>query len=106
MDPLNKHYSEEQLIEDFKSVVADLEALLQETAHSGGEKMTAIRAKAEQSIDAVKASMADAPAAALNKAKEAATATDDYVQANPWRSIGLAVSVGVIIGLLLSRRSS
>ncbi len=104
MEPLSKHYNEAQLIDDFKSVVADLEALLQETAHTGGEKMTAIRAKAEQSIDAAKASMADAPVAMLNKAKEAATATDDYVQANPWRAIGLAASVGVIIGLLLSRR--
>jgi len=48
--------------------------------------------------------MADAPASLLNKAKVAATAADDYVQDNPWRSIGLAASVGLIIGLLISRR--
>ena len=48
--------------------------------------------------------MADAPASVLNKAKEAATAADDYVQDNPWRSIGLAASVGLIVGLLISRR--
>jgi ElaB/YqjD/DUF883 family membrane-anchored ribosome-binding protein len=104
MKPYTNEYKEEQLVEDFKSVLADLEALLQETAQTGGEKLTAIRAKAEQSLDAVKANMADAPASLLNKAKVAATAADDYVQDNPWRSIGLAASVGLIIGLLISRR--
>jgi len=104
MKPFNKEYKEEQLVEDFKSVLADLEALLQETAQTGGERLTAIIAKAEQSLDAVKANMADAPASVLNKAKEAATAADDYVQDNPWRSIGLAASVGLIVGLLISRR--
>ena len=104
MKPFTSEYKEEQLVEDFKSVLADFEALLHETAQTGGEKLTAIRAKAEQSLDAVKANMADAPAAVLNKAKEAATATDDYVQGNPWRSIGLAASVGLIVGLLISRR--
>ena len=104
MKPFTNEYKEEQLVEDFKSVLADLEALLQETAQTGGERLTAIRAKAEQSLDAVKANMADAPASVLNKAKEAATAADDYVQDNPWRSIGLAASVGFIVGLLVSRR--
>jgi ElaB/YqjD/DUF883 family membrane-anchored ribosome-binding protein len=104
MKPFTNEYKEEQLLEDFKSVLADLEALLQETAQTGGEKLTAIRTKAEQSLDAVKANMADAPASVLNKAKEAATAADDYVQDNPWRSIGLAASVGLIVGLLISRR--
>jgi ElaB/YqjD/DUF883 family membrane-anchored ribosome-binding protein len=104
MKPFNNEYKEEQLVEDFKSVLADLEALLQETSQTGGERLTAIRAKAEQSLDAVKANMADAPASVLNKAKEAATAADDYVQDNPWRSIGLAASVGLIVGLLISRR--
>lgn len=104
MKPFTNEYKEEQLVEDFKSVLADLEALLQETAQTGGESLTAIRAKAEQSLDAVKANMADAPASVLNKAMEAATAADDYVQDNPWRSIGLAASVGFIVGLLISRR--
>ncbi len=104
MEPQRNHYDEAQLLDDFKSVLADLEALLQETAHTGGEKLTAIRAKAEHSIGAVKATMADAPESVLNKAKQAASAADDYVQDNPWRSIGLAASVGLIIGLLISRR--
>jgi len=104
MKPFTNEYNEAQLLDDLKSVLADLEALLQETAQTGGEKLTAIRAKAEQSLDAAKANMADAPASVLNKAKEAATAADDYVQDNPWRSIGLAASVGLIVGLLMSRR--
>jgi ElaB/YqjD/DUF883 family membrane-anchored ribosome-binding protein len=38
------------------------------------------------------------------KTKAAARATDEYVHENPWRSIGFAASLGVVVGLLISRR--
>ncbi len=104
MEANSKQFNEDQLIKDFKSVLTDLEDLLQVTANTGGEKLGEIRAKAETSLGAVKATMADAPATLLNKTKEAAALADDYVQDNPWRSIGLAASVGLIVGLLISRR--
>jgi ElaB/YqjD/DUF883 family membrane-anchored ribosome-binding protein len=33
-----------------------------------------------------------------------ARATDDYVHEHPWRAVGAAAGVGLIIGLLISRR--
>ena len=45
---------------------------------------------------------------ALGQAKQAAQATDEYVQANPWQSIGIAAALagatGLIAGLLITRR--
>ena len=40
---------------------------------------------------------------ALAKGKAAARVTDDYVHENPWRSIGVAFGVGVLIGVLVNR---
>jgi len=104
MEKLSFEVSKEQLIDDFKVVVADAEALLKATAHQGGEKLAEVRAKAEESLRVAKDRMAEAQAALLVKTKAAAKATDAYVHENPWRAVGAAAGVGLVIGLLVGRR--
>lgn len=94
----------DQVIADFKVVVADTEALLKATANQGGEKLAEVRAKAEESLQVVKARMVEAQAELLAKTKEAAKATDVYVHENPWKAVGAAAGVGLVIGLLIGRR--
>ena len=96
--------TKEQLIADFKIVVADAEALIRATANQGGEAVANLRIKAEESLAAAKVKMADAQDALLEKSKAAAKATDDYVHDNPWRAVGVAAGVGLVIGLLIGRR--
>jgi ElaB/YqjD/DUF883 family membrane-anchored ribosome-binding protein len=104
METSSNDFNKDQLITDFKVAVADAEALLKATVNTGGEKVAEIRAKAEESLGIAKARMADAQTAMLAKTKEAAKATDAYVHENPWRSVGFAASIGVVIGLLIGRR--
>ena len=40
------------------------------------------------------------------KTKAAAEATDAYVHENPWKVVGMAAGLGLIIGLILSRGGS
>ena len=104
MQDLSHEGTSEQLIADFKVVVADVEALLNATANQGGEKLAEVRAKAEESLRIVKARMAEAQAALVAKTKAAARATDAYVHENPWQGIGIAAGVGLLIGWLIGRR--
>jgi len=104
MEKLSGDVTKEQLITDFKVVVADAEALLKATANQGGEKLAEVRAKAEESLRIAKDKMAEAQAALLVRTKAAAKATDAYVHENPWRAIGAAAGVGLVIGLLIGRR--
>ena len=104
MEKLSFEVTKEQLIDDFKVVVADAEALLKATANQGGEKLAEVRAKAEESLRVAKDKMAEAQAALLVRTKAAAKATDVYVHENPWRSVGAAAGVGLVIGLLIGRR--
>ena len=97
-------FTKEQLIADFKAVVADAEALLRATANQGGEELAEVRTKAEESLRVVKARIADEQVALLVKTKEAAKATDAYVHENPWKAVGVAAGVGLVIGLLSGRR--
>lgn len=94
----------EQLIKDFKVVIADAEALLKASADSGGEKVAEMRAKAAQSIDAMKARLGEAEDRVVEKTKAAVQAGDLYVHENPWKSISIAAGAGLLIGLLLGRR--
>jgi len=94
----------DDVIADFKEVVADTEALLKATANQGGEKLAEVRAKAEESLRVVKDRMAEAQAELLVKTKAAAKATDVYVHENPWKAIGVAAGFSLVIGLLLGRR--
>lgn len=104
MDLSNKNASKDQLVSDFKVVVADAEALLKATASQGGEKVAEARAKAEKSLQAAKVALAEAQAVVVEKSKEAAKATDVYVHDHPWKSIGFAASVGLVVGLLIGRK--
>ena len=104
MENFSDNANKEQLIDDFNVLVADAEALLKATANQGGDKLAEVRAKAEQSLQAMKARMVEVQASLIIKTKAAAKATDVYVHENPWKSVGVAAGVGLVIGMLISRR--
>jgi ElaB/YqjD/DUF883 family membrane-anchored ribosome-binding protein len=94
----------DKLLADLRLVVTDAEELLRTTAGQAGEGAAELRAKVQASLTRAREGLADAQEAALEKAKAAGRAADDYVHENPWRSIGIAVGVGVVVGLLIGRR--
>ena len=96
--------NKEKLIADLKVVVADAEEIFKATAGQAGEKMADLRAKLQDHLISARQNLVDAQAAALERTKEVARATDDYVHDNPWRSIGIAAGIGFIVGLLIGRR--
>jgi len=96
--------SKEQLVRDFKILVADAEALLKATAGQSGEAVAAMRAKVGESLAVAKVKLTEAEQLALEKAKAAAAATDEYVHEHPWHAVGVAAGVGLVIGLLIGRR--
>ncbi|MDO8349962.1 MAG: DUF883 family protein [Gallionella sp.] len=104
MNKLSYESTKEQLIDDFKDVVTDTEALLKATANQSGEKLAEVRTRVEESLKVAKSRMADAQAELVVKTKAAAKATDAYVHENPWPAMGVSAGVGVVIGLLIGRR--
>jgi ElaB/YqjD/DUF883 family membrane-anchored ribosome-binding protein len=93
----------EKLVQDFRMVVADAEELLRATAGQAGEKVVAARERIQENLVAAKARLNEAELAMIEKTKYAAKATDEYVHDNPWTAIGVAASVGVIVGMLIGR---
>jgi ElaB/YqjD/DUF883 family membrane-anchored ribosome-binding protein len=94
----------EKLIRDFKSLVTDAEELLKATASQAGEKIAVARQKIEQSLVEGKKALADAETTLVKKSKECAEIADDYVRENPWNAVGIAASVGLVIGLFIRNK--
>lgn len=96
--------TKDKLVSDLKVVIADAEELLRATASQAGEKVTAARARIEESMEDAKRRLAELGGAAGDQARIAARATDDFVHENPWKAVGIGAALGVILGMLIARR--
>lgn len=93
-----------KLVEDLKVVMRDAEALIKVTSTQTGEKIQEVRARAEESLRQARTRLSAIEDEAMQRAREMAEATEGYVRENPWQSVGIAAGVGLLVGLLLSRR--
>lgn len=94
----------DKLVADLRIVIADAEELLKATAGQAGDKIAAMRDRISRSLDGAKVRLSQLEEETLEKGKAAARATDHYVHENPWKSVGIAAGVGLLLGLLIGRR--
>lgn len=94
----------DRLIEDLKVVVQDAEELLKATAGQTGDKISAVRARAEESLRNARRRLGELEEDVVARARSAAKATDELVHEKPWQSIAIAAGVAFLLGLLAGRR--
>jgi ElaB/YqjD/DUF883 family membrane-anchored ribosome-binding protein len=94
----------DKLVDQFSSVISEAESLLDKATTETGERARDLRSQAEARLLTAKLKLQEMQGQAVDRAKDAARATDDYVHDNPWQAIGVAVLVGFMAGMLVSRR--
>jgi ElaB/YqjD/DUF883 family membrane-anchored ribosome-binding protein len=94
----------DKLMTDLRTVIADAEELLRITAGSAAEGSADLRQRVQERLAHAKANLAHLQDTAIEKAKAVGHATDDYVHDHPWKAVGMAAGVGLIVGLLIGRR--
>lgn len=94
----------DKLMSDLKLVIADAEEVLRMTAEQAGEGAAELRGRVQGRIQQAKAELLHLQEVAVAKVKAAGHATDEFVHENPWKSIGVAAGIGLVIGLLIGRR--
>jgi ElaB/YqjD/DUF883 family membrane-anchored ribosome-binding protein len=95
--------SKQKLKSDWKSLVNDLETVLDEVKNDLGDKASAVRTRLERNLEAAKERLAELEDELKDQANAAAKAADEYVRDNPWQSAGVALGVGFVLGVLISR---
>ena len=90
----------DRLVTDLKRVVQDSEELLRTTAGVAGDKANEVRERLSAALEAAKRSCRRIEERAIEGAK----ATDKVIREHPYQSIGVAFGVGLLIGVLVTRK--
>jgi ElaB/YqjD/DUF883 family membrane-anchored ribosome-binding protein len=98
------HINSENLIGDFKALMADAEELIKATASHEDGQLGVIRSKALETLNSAKESLSSLEGTVTEKAKVVAERTDEFVHRNPWEAVGVAAGIGLLIGLFIRRR--
>jgi ElaB/YqjD/DUF883 family membrane-anchored ribosome-binding protein len=93
----------DKLLSDMKSVIGEVEGWLKDVGSQTGDEFKHGKEKVVETLQNAKQELIRLEQTLVETSKDAARATDRYVNENPWKSVGIAAAVGVLCGVLLSR---
>ena len=94
----------ENLMADLRNVAADAEELLRATTSQAGEEVAAARARIQESLKVIKERVMAGEKILIERGKQAAKFTDQYVHESPWKAVGVSAGIGLLVGILIARR--
>jgi ElaB/YqjD/DUF883 family membrane-anchored ribosome-binding protein len=80
------------------------EELLKMTADHVGDNAQEVRDRVSKRLHQAVSELQHLQTVTVAQVKAAGHATDEFVHENPWKSIGIASGLGLIVGLLIARR--
>jgi ElaB/YqjD/DUF883 family membrane-anchored ribosome-binding protein len=90
------------LLNDLHTLVAEAEKMMGDSLSENSEgAISALRSR----FDAAQERLSDLYTGARKKVVAGAKYTDETIRANPYQSIAIAAGVGLLVGVLLGRRS-
>ena len=87
-----------------KTLIEDLRSLVAATAGDASDRASAARRRAAGSVESARARLVELEEDLKKRAQAVKEDATQYVQDNPWQSIGVAAAVGIVVGVLLGRR--
>ena len=93
----------DKLVDDIKGMLADAEDMLKKAKASGAEGFSAARVELEDRLANSIVRLQEVQEEVKMRGRQAARVTEEYVQDNPWKSMGYVAVAGLIIGVLLTR---
>ncbi len=97
---MTAYEAKQKLTGDLNVIMRDAEELLKATAGAGGEDAKEAHSRLASALQSAKATCERMK----EKTVEAAKATDHVIRQHPYESIGIALSVGLLVGVLVGRR--
>lgn len=89
---------------ELKSLSDTLEEVLSSSSDKSKEELSKLRSKAEKALKESRYRLGETGDALAKQTREAAARADEYVRDNPWTGVGIGAAVGVVLGVLLTRR--
>lgn len=95
---------QEQLLNEVRDVLNNTEELLANALEEGSQASSALRQRLSSKVEACKNTLSRAEKVLCEKTSTAVKASNEYVQENPWKAVGIGASIAFLLGLLVSRR--
>ncbi len=92
------------LADSLRNMVDEADQFLKVAAESGDAKFDSVRGKFVDQVRRMRENLDDLESETVHQARRAARRADHVVHAHPYQAIGIAAAVGLLIGLLGSRR--
>lgn len=89
---------------DMKTLVRDAQELFREATAATGEKAEELRNKGLVMLEAAMEKAHEIQTVAVEKGKQAAQSTDEFVHEHPWKAVAISAGIGLVIGMLISRK--
>ena len=94
----------ERVRADLESLARDAEDLLKATAGDASEKAKEARTRVVAALERAKATCVHLQEQTVATAKAAAKKADTVIREHPYESIGVAFGIGLLIGVLVTRK--
>ena len=91
--------------DDLKNLSQDTKKMAHEVHDDVMGKTGELSAKCMELFNSAIATAKEVPAVAAAKTKEVATSTDQYVHQNPWKAVTVSAGVGLLLGVIFSKRA-
>ncbi|MCY1406517.1 hypothetical protein D9M71_217850 [compost metagenome] len=91
----------DQAFSELQALIEDSEKLLRDSAALVGEDAETLRAQIGLKLKQAR----EAIGSVRSKAQPVVDATQDYIGGHPWQTVAVSAGFGLLVGLLLGRRS-
>ena len=89
---------------ELSNFLTDIEDLIKATTSLTGEDLARARARLAERVARARQSLEAMGGAIIIRARKTAADTNDYVHEQPWKSVGIAAAVGMVLGFMFARR--
>ncbi|MBV8911196.1 MAG: DUF883 domain-containing protein [Gammaproteobacteria bacterium] len=90
--------------DEVQKLIADVEGLIRRVGDAADPELRRLRAEVQNAIAATRQALAERAEQVQQRAEEVFEASDSYVRAQPWQTIGMVAVAGLLLGLLIGRR--
>ncbi|WP_386690212.1 YqjD family protein [Lonepinella sp. MS14437] len=94
----------EELLDEIRDILTNAEELFDEKSKSGEAELKKLKEKLSSRVGDAKEKFASLQEDAIAGAKQVVKQTDEIVQENPYKAIGVAGVIGLLLGVLVSKR--
>lgn len=94
----------DELLNEINEILANAEALFDDSSKSNEAELKKLKDSLTSRFDKAKQQFTHLQQEALESGKKIAKQTDNLVQENPYKAIGVAGVIGLLLGVLISRK--